>query len=134
MTDARPDDAAASSEDERDAHDAAAEVGQVGDTREACDRRDSREARDSRDSRDHRESRDGIDTTDSTPTLRERLADLDPGVVGSRFARAWRRSLQLRVVTSTLALSTAVPPASSSPPARIPRVSTPPWSRPAGCG
>ena len=108
MTDARPDDAAASSEDERDAHDAAAEVGQVGDTREACDRRDSREARDSRDSRDHRESRDGIDTTDSTPTLRERLADLDPGVVGSRFARAWRRSLQLRVVTSTLALSMGV--------------------------
>ncbi|MFB9258369.1 MtrAB system histidine kinase MtrB [Dietzia aerolata] len=108
MTDARPDDAAASSEDERDAHDAAAEVGQVGDTREARDRRDSREARDSRDSRDHRESRDGIDTTDSTPTLRERLADLDPGVVGSRFARAWRRSLQLRVVTSTLALSMGV--------------------------
>ncbi len=108
MTDARPDDAAASSEDERDAHDAAAEVGQVGDTREACDRRDSREARDSRDSRDHRESRDGLDTADSTPTLRERLADLDPGVVGSRFARAWRRSLQLRVVTSTLALSMGV--------------------------
>ena len=108
MTDARPDDAAASSEDERDAHDAAAEVGQVGDTREARDRRDSREARDSRDSRYHRESRDGIDTTDSTPTLRERLADLDPGVVGSRFARAWRRSLQLRVVTSTLALSMGV--------------------------
>lgn len=48
------------------------------------------------------------DTTDSSPTFRERLADLDPAALGMRIARLWRRSLQLRVVTSTLALSMGV--------------------------
>lgn len=48
------------------------------------------------------------DATDSSPTLRERLADLDPAALGTRIARLWRRSLQLRVVTSTLALSLGV--------------------------
>src|SRR5699024_691513 len=40
--------------------------------------------------------------------LRERLGDLDPTVLGLRLARFWRRSLQFRVVTSTLALSFGV--------------------------
>ncbi|MCD2263166.1 HAMP domain-containing protein [Dietzia aurantiaca] len=52
--------------------------------------------------------RDTRDLTDASPTLRERLADLDPGALGLRIARLWRRSLQLRVVTSTLALSMGV--------------------------
>ena len=52
--------------------------------------------------------RDPADLTDSTPTLRERLSDLDPAVLGHRIAQLWRRSLQLRVVTSTLALSMGV--------------------------
>ena len=52
--------------------------------------------------------RDTGDPTDSSPTLRERLAELDPAVVGHRIAQLWRRSLQLRVVTSTLALSMGV--------------------------
>ena len=68
MTAARPDDAAASSGDERDTR----------------------------------------DTKDSSPTLRERLAELGPATLGVRLARLWRRSLQFRVVTSTLALSMGV--------------------------
>lgn len=52
--------------------------------------------------------RDTGDPTDSSPTLRERLAELDPAVLGHRIAQLWRRSLQLRVVTSTLALSMGV--------------------------
>ncbi|WP_295652200.1 MtrAB system histidine kinase MtrB [uncultured Dietzia sp.] len=52
--------------------------------------------------------RDTRDLKDASPTLRERLADLDPGALGLRIARLWRRSLQLRVVTSTLALSMGV--------------------------
>ena len=51
---------------------------------------------------------DTRDVTDSSPTLRERLSDLDPAAIGGRIARLWRRSLQLRVVTSTLALSMGV--------------------------
>lgn len=54
------------------------------------------------------DERDTRDLTDTSPTLRERLADLDPGALGLRIARLWRRSLQLRVVTSTLALSMGV--------------------------
>ncbi|UVE94840.1 MtrAB system histidine kinase MtrB [Dietzia sp. B32] len=54
------------------------------------------------------DERDTRDVTDSSPTLRERLSDLDPAAVGGRIARLWRRSLQLRVVTSTLALSMGV--------------------------
>ena len=54
---------------------------------------------------DERETRDG---PASEPTLRERLTDFDPAAVGHRLARLWRRSLQLRVVTSTLALSMGV--------------------------
>lgn len=54
------------------------------------------------------DERDPRTVYDSSPTLRERLADLDPASVGSRIARMWRRSLQLRVVTSTLALSMGV--------------------------
>ena len=68
MTTARPDDAAASTGDERDTRDAG----------------------------------------DANPTLRERLSSLDPAALGVRIARMWRRSLQLRVVTSTLALSMGV--------------------------
>ncbi|MBS7547267.1 MtrAB system histidine kinase MtrB [Dietzia massiliensis] len=68
MTTARPDDAAASTGDERDTRDAG----------------------------------------DANPTLRERLSSLDPAALGIRIARMWRRSLQLRVVTSTLALSMGV--------------------------
>ena len=52
--------------------------------------------------------RDTGDPTDSSPTLRERLAELDPAVLGHRIAQLWRRSLHLRVVTSTLALSMGV--------------------------
>ena len=52
--------------------------------------------------------RDPADPTDSSPTLRERLSNLDPTVLGHRIAQLWRRSLQLRVVTSTLALSMGV--------------------------
>lgn len=48
------------------------------------------------------------DVTDSSPTFRERLSELDPAAIGGRIARLWRRSLQLRVVTSTLALSMGV--------------------------
>lgn len=48
------------------------------------------------------------DPNDSSPTLRERLADMDPAILGHRIAQTWRRSLQLRVVTSTLALSMGV--------------------------
>ncbi|MCT1433202.1 MtrAB system histidine kinase MtrB [Dietzia kunjamensis] len=51
---------------------------------------------------------DTRDVTDSSPTLRERLSELDPAAIGGRIARLWRRSLQLRVVTSTLALSMGV--------------------------
>ena len=51
---------------------------------------------------------DTRDPSDSTPTLRERVAELDPAAIGGRIARMWRRSLQLRVVTSTLALSMGV--------------------------
>ena len=54
---------------------------------------------------DERDTRDGAD---SSPSLRDRLADLDLAAVGHRLARLWRRSLQLRVVTSTLALSMGV--------------------------
>ena len=54
------------------------------------------------------DERDTRDLTDTSPTLRERLADLDPGALGLRIARLWRRSLQLRVVSSTLALSMGV--------------------------
>lgn len=48
------------------------------------------------------------DTAGSGPTLRERLKDLDLSALGHRVVRMWRRSLQLRVVTSTLALSMGV--------------------------
>ena len=48
------------------------------------------------------------DATESGPTLRERLGDLDLTALGHRIVRMWRRSLQLRVVTSTLALSMGV--------------------------
>ncbi|WP_096905882.1 MtrAB system histidine kinase MtrB [Dietzia sp. WMMA184] len=48
------------------------------------------------------------DVTDSSPTFRERLSELDPAAIGGRIARLWRRSLQLRVATSTLALSMGV--------------------------
>lgn len=51
---------------------------------------------------------DTRDVTDSSPTFRERLSELDPAAIGGRIARLWRRSLQLRVVTSTLALSMGV--------------------------
>ena len=51
---------------------------------------------------------DTRDVTDSSPTSRERLSELDPAAIGGRIARLWRRSLQLRVVTSTLALSMGV--------------------------
>ena len=54
---------------------------------------------------------DGLDTRDAADqsvTWRERLGALDPTALGHRLARAWRRSLQLRVVTSTLALSMGV--------------------------
>lgn len=51
---------------------------------------------------------DTWDVTDSSPTFRERLSELDPAAIGGRIARLWRRSLQLRVVTSTLALSMGV--------------------------
>ncbi|PAY23608.1 two-component sensor histidine kinase [Dietzia natronolimnaea] len=54
------------------------------------------------------DERDTRDVADSSPTLRERLRDLDLTVMGMRIARMWRRSLQLRVVTSTLALSMGV--------------------------
>ncbi|KAA0917042.1 MtrAB system histidine kinase MtrB [Dietzia sp. ANT_WB102] len=54
------------------------------------------------------DEREAPDATDSSPTLRERLAYLDPAAIGGRIARLWRRSLQLRVVTSTLALSMGV--------------------------
>ncbi|AVZ38864.1 MULTISPECIES: MtrAB system histidine kinase MtrB [unclassified Dietzia] len=54
------------------------------------------------------DERDTRDVADSSPTLRERLRDLDLTVLGMRIARMWRRSLQLRVVTSTLALSMGV--------------------------
>ncbi|HMT49371.1 MAG TPA: MtrAB system histidine kinase MtrB [Dietzia sp.] len=51
---------------------------------------------------------DAADGAGPSATWRERLGALDPTVVGHRLARAWRRSLQLRVVTSTLALSMGV--------------------------
>ncbi|MFN3602779.1 MAG: MtrAB system histidine kinase MtrB [Dietzia sp.] len=51
---------------------------------------------------------DTRDVADSSSSLRERIRDLDLSVLGLRFARLWRRSLQLRVVTSTLALSMGV--------------------------
>lgn len=54
------------------------------------------------------DERDTRDMTDSSSTLLERIRDLDLTVLGMRFARMWRRSLQLRVVTSTLALSMGV--------------------------
>lgn len=54
------------------------------------------------------DERDTRDAADSSPSLRERFRDLDLSVLGHRFARLWRRSLQLRVVTSTLALSMGV--------------------------
>ncbi|AWH94900.1 MtrAB system histidine kinase MtrB [Dietzia psychralcaliphila] len=57
---------------------------------------------------DEGDTRDTMDAADSTSTLRERIRDLDLSVLGLRFARLWRRSLQLRVVTSTLALSMGV--------------------------
>jgi two-component system sensor histidine kinase MtrB len=53
------------------------------------------------------DERDTRDVADSS-TLRERIRDLDLTALGLRFARLWRRSLQLRVVTSTLALSMGV--------------------------
>ncbi|MET3859265.1 two-component system sensor histidine kinase MtrB [Dietzia sp. 2505] len=54
------------------------------------------------------DERDTRDMTDSSSTLLDRIRDLDLTVLGMRFARLWRRSLQLRVVTSTLALSMGV--------------------------
>ncbi|MBB1041898.1 MULTISPECIES: MtrAB system histidine kinase MtrB [unclassified Dietzia] len=54
------------------------------------------------------DERDTRDMTDSSSTLLERIRELDLTVLGMRFARMWRRSLQLRVVTSTLALSMGV--------------------------
>ncbi|MBB1031654.1 HAMP domain-containing histidine kinase [Dietzia sp. SLG310A2-38A2] len=54
------------------------------------------------------DERDTRDVADSSSTLVERIRDLDLTVLGMRFARMWRRSLQLRVVTSTLALSMGV--------------------------
>ncbi|WP_411741175.1 MtrAB system histidine kinase MtrB [Rhodococcus sp. IEGM 1408] len=49
-----------------------------------------------------------MDAAESPPTPLERLGDLDLAVLGHRIVRMWRRSLQLRVVTSTLALSMGV--------------------------
>lgn len=48
------------------------------------------------------------DAAGAGPTLRERLKDLELSALGHRVVRMWRRSLQLRVVTSTLALSMGV--------------------------
>lgn len=48
------------------------------------------------------------DVAERPTTVRDRLGDLDPNVFGHRLARLWRRSLQFRVVTSTLALSLGV--------------------------
>lgn len=45
---------------------------------------------------------------DSSPGLRERIGNLDLTAYGLRLAQMWRRSLQLRVVSSTLALSMGV--------------------------
>lgn len=49
-----------------------------------------------------------MDAAEARPTSLERLGDLDLAVLGHRIVRMWRRSLQLRVVTSTLALSMGV--------------------------
>ncbi len=98
MTAARPEGAAASSGDER------------GD-RDTFDMHDGPRLRggpDPLDMGDPPAAADPRDAADPSPTLRERFADLDPGALGMRIARLWRRSLQLRVVTSTLALSMGV--------------------------
>src|SRR5699024_1998531 len=48
------------------------------------------------------------ETGGRTGALLDRLGDFDPATVGVRLVRLWRRSLQFRVVTSTLALSLGV--------------------------
>ena len=56
---------------------------------------------------DERETRaPGI--VDTLPAPLQRFAGVDPAEIGGRLARLWRRSLQFRVVTSTLALSLGV--------------------------